>query len=280
MPYITKNTFYRIVSEIDLRAEPSPTKARLEGKNLTILSKKELQRLALITEILGSEFIPEDRFFLKINKPNDSYSYIHPERVPSYHIDRQCTALTKEYENYEIPIEIREQGPKSVLNFRNFFFEKNNLFKEDREKFYLLAKQEFKLKKVLTDRDLVEIKAPNSGKGNIQDFNISTLEADLDKSIIDAENYKNDNVSNRFTINKYGNLYKPVVEDSNEIIILRNWSEYKKEIKRKYIIFSMLKNNPEINLDGNFLDALGLNKCSFCLKEKNDLDFMGLISES
>ena len=80
MPYITKNTFYQIVSEIDLKAEPSPTKARLEGKNLTILSKKELQRLALITEILASEFIPENRFFLKIKKPSDSYTLIHPER--------------------------------------------------------------------------------------------------------------------------------------------------------------------------------------------------------
>lgn len=232
MPYITKNTLYKIVSEIDLRKEPSPTKSRLEGKNLTILSKRELQRLALITEILGSDYISVDRFFLKLKKPEDSYSHIHPERVPSYHSDRLCSALTREYENYEIPVEVREKGATSVKRFRKFFHENSILFQENRSDFYIKAKQEFNLKKVLTNRDMVEIKTPNSGKGAIQDFNISSLENDLDKEIAEAEAYKNKSNVHRLTINMYGNLFNPEVYDKEQKIILNNWNNLKKEIKR------------------------------------------------
>ena len=83
MPFITKHTFQRIISSISLNEEPYPKKSRLEGKNLSILSKKEQQRLALITEILGSEFIPENRFFLKIKNPQDSFTLVHPEKAPA-----------------------------------------------------------------------------------------------------------------------------------------------------------------------------------------------------
>lgn len=279
MPYITKNTLYKIVSEIDLKKEPSPTKSRLEGKNLTLLSKRELQRLALITEILGSEYIPVDRFFLKLKRPEDSYSHIHPERVPSYHSDRMCSALTREYENYEIPVEVREQGAASVKKFRKFFHENIQLFQENRTDFYVKAKQEFHLKKVLTNRDMVEIKTPNSGRGAIQDFNISHLEHDLDEEIAKAEVYKNTSNIHRLTINMYGNLFNPEINDEEQKNILIKWSSLKKEIKSKYITFSMIKNNPDINLDGNFLDALGLNRCSYCHNDKVDLDFSSILHE-
>lgn len=279
MPFITKSTFNRIVSEIDLKAEPFPSKLRLEGKNLTILSKKELQRLALITEILGSEYIPENRFFLKIEKPNDSYTLVHPERVPSYHTEKNCSGLTKEYENYLVPIEIREQGIPSVTKFRKFFFDNNNLFNENKNDFFLKTRKEFGLTQILTTEDFIELKAPNSGRGSIENFNLKDLEEKLDTAITEAENFKYEGPINQLTIAKYGNIYKPSLNNPDEIKIIAKWSELKRYIKSSYILFSMVKNNPEINIDGNFLDSLGLKKCSLCNKQEKYFDFIGMLNE-
>ena len=273
MPFITKNTFYKIISEIDLKKEPPPNKARLEGKNLTILSKKERQRLAVISEILGSEFIEENRFFTKLKKPEDTYTMLHPEKIPSYHLDSKCKALTKEYENLLIPSEIRERGVSEVIRFRRFFFDHSSLFKENEGEFFKKTREEFKISKILTKDDFAEIRAPNSGKGSIEDFNIAKFEFELDEAIREAENFKYEGPKNQLTIAKYGDLYKPELTDNDEVLIIKKWNELKKEIKRRYVVFSMIKNNPEINIDGNFLDSLGLNRCSYCCKDDNEVKF-------
>ena len=244
---------------------------------MTILSKRELQRLALITEILGAENISVERFFFKIEKPKDSYSQIHPERVPSYHSDKKCQALTREYENYAIPNEIREQGDLSVIKFRKFFHEKIALFHGDRNSFFLEARKAFKLKKILTDEDMLEIRAPNSGVGEIYDFDLSELENRLDKSLAAAEVYKNKDPDHRLAINKYGNLFNPEIEDPDQKKIIKRWVNIKKDIKREYILYTMVKNNPDIDLDGGFLNGLGLNKCSYCHRKVDDFDFMSII---
>ena len=280
MPFITKHTFQIIISSISLNEEPYPKKSRLEGKNLSILSKKEQQRLALITEILGSEFIPENRFFLKIKNPQDSFTLVHPEKAPSYHIDKNCPALTKKYKNYFVPIEIQEQGNNSVIAFRKFFLENFNLFITDRNQFFLKTKIEFNLKKVLTNRDFEELNAPNSGKGTVEDFNILDLEKDLDNAIIEAENFKYQNPKNQLTVAKYGNIYKPNLTDEYEILLIAKWTELKINIKNKYVVYTMIKNNPDINIKENFLDALGLNRCSYCHKNNNDFNFMEFLRMS
>ncbi len=56
MPYITKYTFNKIIKEIDLNNEPTPKKTRLEGRDLTHLSKKEMQRLAVKTRLVVDAF--------------------------------------------------------------------------------------------------------------------------------------------------------------------------------------------------------------------------------
>jgi len=277
MPYITKNTFNRIVKEIDLKQEPPPNKSRLEGRNLTILSKREMQRLAIITEILGSKDIKINRFLLKIKKPVDTFTYVNPERVPSYHIDKHCKALVKEYENYLIPSEIRSQGNKSVEKFRKFFIENKEEFLTKKMEFFYKTKKEFNLSRLPDEKDILEIRAPNSGGGEIDNFDLSSLEDDLDNSIREAEDFKNQSNFHRLIINKYGNKIsaEKEVDSEKEKEILLKWRDLKMDIKKKYIIFTMVKNNPEIDLSGDFLDALGLNKCAFCSNKEIDVDFLG-----
>ena len=279
MPYITKNTFFNLVKDIDLRKEPPPSKLRLEGKDLTILSKKERQRLAIISEILSSENIEIDRFFVKIENPIDTLNYVFPEKSPSYHSDINCKALTREYENYKIPEEIRIQGEDSVKKFRKFFSENKNFFKTDYTNFLYLARKEFNLKRL--PEDILEIKSPNSGRGIIEDFDFSKLEESLDKAIKNAEDFKNLNPMNRLTINMYGNLFfvdKVIGKDEQEIKtkieILNKWSDLKKALKKNYEKYCMIKHNSNFDLSGSFLNALGLKPCSYCQNNDKIIEFI------
>lgn len=230
-----------------------------------------MQRLAAISEILGVENITIDRFFLKLKKPVDTLQYIKAERLPSYHLDKNCTALTKEYENYRIPEDIRILGKEVVNKFRKFFLENKEEFIKNRMNFFYKVKNEFNLGRL--PEDMVEITSPNSGRKNVNDVNLAILEGDLDKSIQEAEAFKNESSKNRLVINLYGNLFRGenMVDSNEEKDVLKKWSDIKNAIKSKYIFFCMIKYNPDIDLSRNFLDALGLNRCSLCSNFHDEL---------
>lgn len=275
MPYITKNTFLNIVKEIDLNQEPYPKKSRLEDKNLTILSKKEMQRLAVISELLKIVDFSPDRFFFKIKKPVDTLTYISPERAPSYHNNMSCPALTKEYENYIIPEDVRILGKDVVNKFRKFFHENRDLLPSRKIEFLYKAKKEFNLKRL--PEDISEVRAPNSGRGSIDNFNLETIQEELDDLILEAEDFKNLSPFNRLTINLYGNIFNLSVEtgiDDERMKVLKKWLELKSSLKKMYIRYCMVKYNPDIELNGNLLDSIGLNRCSFCYKNEGVIEFI------
>ena len=264
MPYITKYTFSKIVKEIDLSKECPPKKIKTEGRNLSILSKGEMKRLAVISELLSSEDIAVDRFFLKIKKPIDSLMYVSPERMPSYHYSKECKALSREYENYYVPEDIRRLGKISVDHFREFFNKNKEEFISNRMNFFYMVKKEFNLHRL--PEDMVATKSPNSGFGAISNMSLVDLDSKLDDAILEVESYKNQSIKSRYIINMHGNKFinDLCLDNKEDESILIGWHALKNKLKSAYVFYCMVKYNPDINLSGRFLDSIGLNKCALC----------------
>ena len=122
--YITKSKVREIIFQ--LRPEKNYTKQKLES-----LYKEKISHILSLPEQsllqVHKEFYNEEEFSLsgykKIDfksKRNDIYVF-GGNKVPSYHYDEKCTALTSTFDNYKIPEEIRNLGADEVARFKDFF---------------------------------------------------------------------------------------------------------------------------------------------------------------
>lgn len=270
MPFITKSTFSKIVGSVDLDCVGYPKKSNLENIDLWLLSKREKQRLILVKQLFQDGELFINKLFFKLKTPVDSLTMVYPERSPSYHKTINCKALNREYENFQIPAEIRERGVNEVKKFRNWFSLNSDKLSTNLHGFHRELTQEFKLKN--EPEYLARITTPNSGAGQMQNTNISEVEKQLDELLKSAEEYKNKSPEIRLTINKYG--YKshcPPEEESypEENKIIRVWHQRKTDIKKIVFLYFMIKFNPDLKMSENILDSLGLKKCPLCYKDKD-----------
>jgi len=262
MPFITKHTFNTIIRTVDLNSVDNPKRSNLENLDLWMLSKKEKQRLLLIKQLFQDIELNIDKIFFKLGTPTDSLTMVYPERSPSYHKTINCKALNKEYQNFQVPSEIRERGMDEVYKFRKWFSVNSNTLLTNPHGFHRELTQEFKLEN--EPEYLTKISSPNSGANKIQNTNILELEEQIDELIKSAEKYKYQKSTITLIINKYGGMSHHPPENYEEKKVINEWHRIKTDIKGKVFLYFMIKFNPDIELGENILDELGLNKCPLC----------------
>ena len=65
-----------------------------------------------------------EKYFTEIYLPYeamDTLKYVHEGKQPAYHKYSCCPKLNSDYEDFEIPLEIREKGPEVVEKFCDWF---------------------------------------------------------------------------------------------------------------------------------------------------------------
>ena len=118
MSFITLANTNKIVYSSDIK------NIDLEGSVYKIpiyfFSKYEENALLAIQELLKD---PEN-YFKEIYLPYeavDTYSYVYEGQKPGYHEYSCCPRLNSDFQNFEIPPNIKDQGIKAVEEFRDWF---------------------------------------------------------------------------------------------------------------------------------------------------------------
>ena len=271
MAYITLANANSIVFNTDLKD------LDLSGKIYKIpiyfFSRYEEQSLLAIQELLPN---PEHYFteIYKPYKPTDTYKYVYEGKRPAYHNDSNCERLNSDWENYEIPSDIRDRGEGAVIEFREWFETVAHLIKDKPDAFVMRLQARWG---ILTNVNAIS--RGNSGHFEMENLTIQKLEARIDSRIRDAGRFyyrseKTKAVLKQFS--KYAFLgYQddPIgnnrtgVPDHEVKELLRYYNEqFKKPLKKDLVEYYRVRLNPEIKMEGYFLENLGFNSCGACCK--------------
>lgn len=267
--YITFANSLRMKYYID-KEKIRVLKGEIYKTKIEYFSKYEVGSLLAI-----QEFFKNPEYFIKnFYKPVkyiDTFKFVWEGGFPAYHINRNCNKLNKEYENYEIPMDIISKGKDEIIKFRKWFNKNIDLLKKPD----IFAMKLHLVFGIITNP--ANINVPNSGSTNIFNYNLSEIENEIDKILISADNYyqKNEKTKTILLKNAYrAFIYKKkkpitdnVTEYSEEEIfrILEEFDiNFKTPLFKLLIEYYKLKLNPELKFIDSLLDQIGFKPCSTC----------------
>lgn len=269
MAFITISKFLSMVSLIDQKNSRFNIND-LYKSSLTVLSIKERERLALVRELFKNPEIQVSLKYNKFVKPVKSYRFVRESSGSSYHTDESCSRLNSDYENYEIPDEIKKRGDAECQRYISWFLSHEYLLAEigGHEKFIFARNSLFDLK----DKDIGEVHENNSGVTYVENINLESLERDIDNLLEKAKAFKRAPLNVDVMID-YADESKTTGLNDKSQAILNEWDGIKSAIKGKMITYLMVKFNPKLSFSKTLLEQIGFKKCSFCAEKTfGDMD--------
>lgn len=271
MAYITLANANSIVFNSDLK--DSDLKGEMYKIPIYFFSKYEEQSLLAIQELLQN---PE-YYFTEIYQPHepiDTYKYVYEGKRPAYHNEPNCERLNADWDNYEIPEDISERGEEAVIEFREWFETVAHLIKDRPDAFVMRLHARWG---ILTNVNAIS--RGNSGHMELENLTIQNLEARIDSRIRAAGRYYYKSAKTKSVLRQFSKY--AFLGDKNEPInsnrtgfpdhevkeLLKYYNkQFKKPLKRDLVEYYRLKLNPDIRMEGYFLENLGFKPCGCCCR--------------
>ena len=257
-------------------------------KPIYFFSKYELKTLFALKSLFENPSHYFKKHYVPIKKEEDSLRFLFENKSnPSYHLNNDCKRLNSEYENYEIPLQIRELGKDAVCEFRDSVKNIIYLFENDKlafkMRFDIICKglvrkyseenwQEINLEKFIKD---------NSGLIDLENLSAKELEKLIDDKIKEAGRYyyankKNTIILKRFSRASHLAYINDPIKDNNtgysdlEVKeFLKDYDEkFKKPLKKLLIQYYMIISNTDLSIDNKILEELGFKVCKTCQKNE------------
>ena len=269
MSFITLANVLTIIFSSDLKN--IDLKKRVYKKEIYFFSKYEENELLAIQELL----LDPKKYFSEIYRPRiikDTYKYVYEGKKPSYHGYFCCPRLLSDYQNFEVPRDIREEGKDAVTEFRKWFGNQKHLLPEKSDIFAVRLHARWG---IITNPRAID--RPNSGAVKFENIKIEDLEKRIDSKIKAAgrfyyKNEKNNAILKRFSklthlAKKEDVIYGNDTDYSDQEVkdLLKNYDkQFKSPLKTDLIEYYRLHLNPEIKMEGLMLERLGFRKCGHC----------------
>ncbi len=269
MAYITLANANSIVFNSDLK--DLDLSGEIYKIPIYFLSRYEEQSLLAIQELLQN---PE-HYFTEIyqpHEPTDSYKYVYEGKSPAYHNDSNCDRLNADWENYEIPSDIRDRGPDAVLEFREWFETVAHLIEDRPDAFVMRLQARWG---IVTNVNAIS--RGNSGHLELDNITIKDLESRIDNLIKSAGRFYYRSAKTKAVLRQFskyaflGDQDEPIKNnrtgspDHEVKELLRYYNNhFKKPLKKDLIEYYRLKLNPNIQMEGYFLENLGFKPCGSC----------------
>lgn len=273
MAYITKSTYKSILFNWDIE-ESKVSHRRIYKSPIYMFNNKEEHELRVLQEILENS---DDFFQFAYKKQTsvDTYNYVNEGKTPRYHLKIDCPFLKSDYENFEIPNEIKEKGKESVKEFRKWFKSVEELFRKNKGAFAERLRAKYGI--------LVSIKSitkDNSGVTIKENYNVNELEEDIDKLIKSSGRFFYKSNKHTAILKQYSkfsylgfsseelsNNNTGYLENEVKDILKEYETTFKRPLKAMLEEYYQIKLNPEISFQGNLLDTLGLKPCFNCCEQ-------------
>lgn len=267
MVYITRYNADRIINNIDIKK--FDIKEELYKARLYMISPSEVKKLIAYKSLMKGRQDVMD-VFKKIKKNKDTHSFVKETDHPSYHMDKDCSRLNSNYENYRIPKEIEYQGKDAVKEFRKWYRDRKELLEFDPEMFYEQLQDSYGIK------ELEKVEYDNSGVKEFENCTVEELEKQIDILKRECDKFYH-NPNNKPILSKF--LYRLDLADpykeipSNKIgktdkeikaVLAKFRDEYKKPLVKLLKLYYCAKYNPNLEYDKNILEQLGFKPCTEC----------------
>lgn len=267
MAYITKNNESQIVSAITKLDIFKALDLNIYQYPISMLSNAEKKRLAKIKEFFQNfELYLEEIFHCKI--AIDTKTFVNEGKPPAYHYYQDCQGMHSDYLDYYLPVEIKAKGDSEIQRYRDWFTENKYILNSDPTLFSTRLQLKFPF--IKNTKAIESILKRNSGYAELDDINLSQLEAKIDNIIRISESYKQSSEEIRNVINKYGHSTqeRDKIQDPTIKVILDQWHSYKLDLKKLLETFYKVKFNPDLQFEGTLLKVLGFKECDFCAERK------------
>lgn len=268
MPFITNYNFSKIIRDADIK---DVGEGDVYKKPIYFLNKTEKGKLLKIKELLQLNDQESIKSYNKIERKEDTKSWIFEGGKPAYHQIPNCSTLNSEYINFPIPEEIRDSN--RVQEFREWFKESMHFItdgKEDIFKLRLSTKFGVQLQS--------KIQIPNSGRKILDNLELNELENRIDGILSEAASFfGKSSYSEKNAIKKYSHrafLYNTkysindndtgLTEEELRSFLLSYDTRFKVPIKDLLQQYYMVKYNPKLEFKGSLLEQLGFKQCTKC----------------
>ena len=263
MSFITKNNARQLEYQVNRNEIEKIVLDDLYKLSLWMLTKKEQQWLAAARTFYENPEFYVAHIYQKVEKTK-SPNLVYVGGPPAYHATQECEALKQDYVNYEVPVEIIGRGDNVVEEFREWWKSEEQMLSSNPSRFL----ERMSIRWLLQNPpSLKSITADNSGVERLENPDIAEVEAEIDALIKMMNQIR---VANPALIKDYGKRTYAVrqgtlsIESATDREILGKWEDSKTVLKRKLRLFFQLRFNPDLELSGSLLDALGFRKCKRC----------------
>lgn len=202
------------------------------------------------------------------NKPTSNrYLFTSASSAPSYHKSLNCKTLANDFENFEIPLEIRDKGVDQVNRFRDFAKENRGLLKNGKEYLFIQRlKDEFRLK-----CDIHKISFHNSGKVEVSKMSTPNIKENILQIIKRLEELRATE-EGALSIRKYmfapSTAARSLRDNRNLNDTDREVLDHKKNLLDLIIEFNIQKSDG-LNFSESLLQFYGFKKCGICFSDEN-----------
>jgi len=268
MSYITLSNMMSIVYQTDLDSFDSDKE--IYKNPIYFFSEFEKKRLLAAHELFDNP----DLFLTETYKPRnteDTLTMVYEGSSPSYHENVDCSRLRSDYENFEIPPEIKQRGAEKINEFREWFRGVEHLYKESPDIFVARLHARWK---IITNVNAINI--GNSGAVEMENRSLAKIEQEIDKKIKEAGRFyyqseKNTKILKAFSRKTYM-AYKDEMwgnntgySDDEVKELLKDYDErFKKPLLQDLTHYYRAKLNPDIKMEGRLLEELGFIACRQC----------------
>jgi len=118
-----------------------------------------------------------------------------------YHLNPNCERLNADYENYEIPEDIQEQGPIVVKEFRKWFKSVQHLIEEKPDAFVMHLQARWGI--ITNPR---AINKENSGSTQMNNYSIEKLEEKIDRLLKEAGRFYFKSLKNKTILSRFSKM--------------------------------------------------------------------------
>lgn len=240
----------------------------------SIPERRTLEAIKLILESIGNKTLEinivelYESAQIKLHENKHEYSrWIYLGSQPAYHYDDKCSSLIMDYENYEIPVEIKHED---IPSYRKFFLENIILYRERRDIFFARVEMKFHTK----INNVKEVHAENSGSQSLTIIPTDRLQTLSNINNLAEEMYLYKEQSKhikRIVSNAGFNTKKALKQpcyynDKEAYEVVKAWDSYKQRLKDLIIQDLIYVISPKYRFDQSFLEKIGFRKCSKCFQ--------------
>jgi hypothetical protein len=268
--FLTKSNVEKLIHHVEFTKIYNFDDIVYSGELRKILSEPELKYLLIYKEIV--EGIGDIPIFNKnqpkkekTSKKKTDIRMIYEGGTPSFHLNKSCSILTRDYENFEIPVEIKDSNTKE---YRKFFLEKIKLFKNNPSAFYAQAEIRFNVR----IQNIKRHSAVNSGLQELDNIELVDPEVVINmlkKHLYAMENFRNINPVHKKIIDNKGYGSHKTKDKYPEI---EEWHKLKATLKDLLKRYFVSKFNPDFEFDRSVLEQCDYKLCNACLSKYQQVE--------